>query len=290
MKPALPNQNCSIDLSDRDFALISSLAKKLYGLNLEPSKKAMIKSRLSKRLLSVGAPSLSDYCKLIETGNVTERDNFISALSTNVTHFYREKHHFDILEKRVLPGLVERLKCGGRIRIWSSACSSGQEPLSIAGSVLSVIPDANQYDIRILATDVDPQILQRAKERRFKKDECCFPSDEYKNRIFGEIYESQTYFTPIDKVSDLISFKRLNLISNWPFSGKFDAIFCRNVAIYFDQQTQVNLWDRLSNTINENGFLFIGHSERLHGPAQFEFESVGIRHSPSGLPSDIKIA
>lgn len=264
------------EFTDEDFTKISKIAKSNYGINLEISKKAMIKSRISKRLAALKITSFSQYCDLIDRGDSSENEHFISALTTNVTHFYREKHHFDLFDKHILPELASKLISGGKIQIWSAACSSGQEPFSISGSVLNHIPNASSHDIKIYATDIDPKILEAAKAGRFSVDNCKFPSDDYRNRIFGSICSKLDTIPVKSKVKDLVYFDLVNLNGEWRFREKFDVIFCRNAAIYFDRETQEKLWYRLCDRLVPGGYLFIGHSERIHGRASSQLVNIGI--------------
>lgn len=270
----LDRSPADIDLSEAEFARIAQVAKSGWGLNLESAKRPLIKSRLGRRLKALRLDSFDAYCDLLNAGTTDESDHFISALTTNVTHFFREKHHFDALRDRILPTLMERARKGERVRLWSAGCSTGQEPYSIAATVLELEPNAAHHDIRILATDVDKRVLQKAEEGIYVGTDCAFPSAKLEKAVFGNGKESACKVR--QDLKALITFRHLNLMDRWPISGHFDVIMCRNVAIYFDRDTQNRLWSRFSDALVPGGHLFIGHSERIICP-----ESAGL--APAGI-------
>jgi chemotaxis protein methyltransferase CheR len=263
-------------LTDADFTAIARRAYQDFGLHLPSSKKDLVYSRLAKRLRHLGLRDFRAYCSLIESpGGAEERMQMLSALTTNVTHFFREDHHFRLLRETVLPPLLAAARAGGRVRIWSAGCSAGQEPYSLAFTVLDLCPDAARLDIRILASDVDPAILQRAQDG-------LYPAEELKAIPAGmrERFLDQDSATPTFRINEraraIVRFAELNLMSDWPMRGPFDIIFCRNVAIYFDKQTQARLWQRYAALTPPGGYLFLGHSERLSGPAEAMYRSAGV--------------
>ncbi len=263
------------ELSDRDFKRIAMLAQAEYGIQIEPQKKSMIQSRLNKRMRKLSITDFSEYCTLVESRDPEERESFISAITTNVTHFYREVHHFTQLQKDVLPELAQRLKTGGRIRIWSAGCSTGPEPYSIAGSVLKVIPDAPRQDIKIIATDLDREVLAKARTASYQADQSQVPSPEWGPQVFENAKAAGPRTIRRD-VAGLVEFQQVNLNGSWPSLGRFDVIFCRNVAIYFDRDVQSRLLQRFAEVLNPGGALFIGHSERITGPAKDQLIPNGI--------------
>jgi chemotaxis protein methyltransferase CheR len=249
-------------MTAEDFASIASILHATSGISLSPSKTSLVYSRLAKRLRILGLESFRDYCKLISgSDGVDERQAMLAALTTNVTRYFREPHHFDYLRK-LLPDLAARAKQGGRVRIWSAGCSSGEEPYSIALTVLSMLPNAHELDVKILATDIDPVILAKAKDGLYSR-EALEPVPADLRKYFDSV-EAGRLFSPIASVRDLIVFRELNLIGPWPMTQKFDVIFCRNVAIYFDEPTQDKLFGRYAESLNPDGRLFIGHSERVN--------------------------
>jgi chemotaxis protein methyltransferase CheR len=241
------------------------------GIEIADAKVALVGSRLAKRLRALRLPNFAAYCKLIEgRDGVDERKMMISALTTNVTRFFREPHHFDDLRERLRGPLGARVRQGGRLRIWSAGCSTGEEPYSMAMTVLEIIPEAHSLDVKILATDLDPVVLKKAAAGR------------YPVRGLAEVPQARQHFEPDGAdgmvagpaLRRLVTVRPLNLVRPWPLKGPFDAIFCRNVAIYFDAATQAGLWERFAALLGPEGRLHIGHSERLTGPAT---EMLGLR-------------
>jgi chemotaxis protein methyltransferase CheR len=249
-------------MTAEDFASIASILHATSGISLSPSKTSLVYSRLAKRLRILGLESFREYCKLVSGADgVDERQAMLAALTTNVTRFFREPHHFDYLRK-LMPDLAARAKRGGRVRIWSAGCSSGEEPYSIALTLLGVLPNANELDVKILATDIDPVILAKAKEGIYSR-EALEPVPAELRKYFDGV-EANRKFSPVSAVREMIAFRELNLIGPWPMTQKFDVIFCRNVAIYFDEPTQDKLFGRYAESLNPDGRLFIGHSERVN--------------------------
>ncbi|TDX30720.1 CheR family methyltransferase [Rhodovulum visakhapatnamense] len=271
-----PRRRSEIAFGESDFQRIAAFAKSEYGLHLEPSKKAMIHSRLGKRIVALNLDGFTEYDKFLRANLDTESDHFISALTTNVTNFYREKHHFEQLQSEVLPRLVERARSGGRVRLWSAGCSSGPEPYSLSGSVILLCPEAPKLNVRILATDIDPFVLRRAEAAVYSDEEAKIPPGSWANQVFEKSGGAKTDFRVRADVRSLVSFRQLNINGNWPMSGLFDVIMCRNMAIYFDNQTQQTLWRRLAEQLVPGGMLFIGHSERVSGPATGMLEAAGV--------------
>lgn len=263
--------------SDRDFKMIADQANLRYGLSLQPSKKPLVYSRLAKRLRALQLASFEDYCALLQRPEgEAEQGQFLSALTTNVTHFFREVHHFDYLKDIIAPGLLEKCKKGESARLWSSACSSGQEAYCIAAALLMASPELGQMDIKVLATDLDPQVIQTARQGRYPADQLKAIPPKWRTSLMARQDTDQEQIVMNEAVRRMISFGELNLIGEWPMRRKFDVIFCRNAAIYFDKTTQSKLWHRFADALTEDGHLMIGHSERLSGPALTMFRSVGI--------------
>jgi chemotaxis protein methyltransferase CheR len=264
-------------LTYEDFRRIAAMLHDDAGIFLPEGKVTLVYSRLAKRLRALGLQSFRDYCEIVASAEgIDERKRMLAQLTTNVTRFFREPHHFEHLKTQVLPGLVAKAKAGGRVRLWSAACSSGQEPYSMALTLLSLMPDAADYDVKILATDIDPNILAEARRGIYGEDAVSqIPS-----------YLRQAWLTPADsrgrkswavkpEVQDLIAFRELNLIGEWPMKGTFQVIFCRNVVIYFEEQTQIKIWNRFKNLMPDGGRLYIGHSERVAGTGN-DFETDGL--------------
>jgi chemotaxis protein methyltransferase CheR len=249
-----------------DFRRIASILYADAGISLADSKATLVYSRLAKRLRALGLASFQDYCRLVgEQEGVDERQRMLAALTTNVTRFFREPHHFDHLRSKVLPRLAERARAGGRVRLWSAGCSTGPEPYSIAMTLLEALPEAVELDVRILATDIDPNVLAEAREGTYS-DQALQPAPaEARRRWFRpEKSGGQTLWRAGESLQSLIAFRELNLVAPpWPMRGRFDVIFCRNVMIYFDDATQRRVVGSLADHLQPGGQLYIGHSERV---------------------------
>ena len=258
-----------------DFKTIAQILHSHAGIALAEGKAALVYSRLAKRLRALGLRSFRDYCALIQDAKeVDERQAMMAALTTNVTRFFREPHHFDHLRDQVLPKLVDHAKRGGRVRLWSAASSNGQEPYSMAITVLAALPDAANLDVKILATDIDPNMIAEGRAGIYREDAVSPVPLDLRRRWFKKAGEGR--WEVADELRALVSFRELNLIGDWPMKGKFDVIFCRNVVIYFDEPTQERIWSRFAPLLNPGGTLYIGHSERVTGPAAQLFETTGL--------------
>lgn len=258
-----------------DFDRIAAFLHETTGILLTEANDRMVYARLAARVLELGLDSFSAYLdQALGPRAAEERDRFISALTTNTTHFYRESHHFDFLEAQVLPGLIERARAGERIRIWSAGCSTGEEPYSLAICLLKAFPDAPSHDLKILATDVDRAALARAGAATYAQNSLRDMSQPLLEIGFDRVQASDQW-TPKPEVRSLVTFRQLNLIGVWPFRGQFDVIFCRNVAIYMDAETQEKIWSGFRDALRPDGHLFIGHSERLSPSLRSSFTTVG---------------
>jgi Methylase of chemotaxis methyl-accepting proteins len=264
-------------LTAEDFRRISAMIHADAGISMPAHKATLVYSRLAKRLRILGLKDFSEYCALVASAEGSgERQEMLAALTTNVTRFYREPHHFEHLRTHILPPLIASARKGGRVRLWSAACSSGQEPYSIALTVLSLLPDAAQRDIRILATDIDPNMIAISKSGLYDRSAIEPVPSDLRQRWFAPVEGDRGMVRIADQARALVEFRRLNLIGDWPMRGTFQAIFCRNVAIYFDDPTQGKIWSRMVTLLDPAGALYIGHSERVSGPAERKLRSDGI--------------
>ena len=264
-----------IILSDQDFEAIAQFSYKHFGLAMSASKKPLVSSRLSRKLRKQNIKVFKEYLKQLDGPNADqERSELLSLLTTNVTQFFREPHHFETLRNDVLPPLLEKAKKGGRVRIWSAGCSIGQEPYTIAAVLHDMCPDADRYDIKILGTDIDPVVVKTAEQGQYPLEDFEGIPKQYKMKL--EPGSKQGTGRVPQHLRQKVTYGVLNLIEPFPFKGKFDAIFCRNVAIYFDNPTQQKVWQAFQRTLNPGGYLFIGHSERMSGPAAQHLKTVGI--------------
>lgn len=259
---------------ETDFAFIASTLYEDAGIHLPASKANLVYSRLAKRLRALGLENFRDYCALVGSEDgVTERAQMIAALTTNVTRFFREPHHFDHLRAKVIEPNVKDIRAGKRLRIWSAGCSSGQEPYSIALTLLGLLPDARGYDARILATDINTHVLETARRGVYPVEELTSVPIELRRSWMEPAGNGAMRLD--DGPRGLVTYRQLNLVGTWPMRGPFDAVFCRNVAIYFDERTQVRLLNRIASLVRPGGYLYLGHSERLIGPAETLFKIDG---------------
>ncbi|WP_363351328.1 protein-glutamate O-methyltransferase [Methylocystis echinoides] len=261
--------------TDGDFRQISRILNSEAGIYLSEAKAPFVYSRLTKRLRALGMESFHDYCALIASDSgETERYQMIAALTTNVTRFFREEHHFADLRRHVLERLAPAARTGRRIRVWSAACSSGQEPYSIAMTIFSVLPEAESLNIRVLATDIDSYMIEAAIAGEYGEDAVESVPGDMRRKWFSPAGEGLWKIS--ERLGSIVAFRKLNLVRPWPMKGKFDAIFCRNVAIYFEEKTQQEIWRRFVPLLNPGGALYIGHSERVTGPAASVLVSDGV--------------
>jgi chemotaxis protein methyltransferase CheR len=222
----------------------------------------MLYSRLSRRLRALNLKSFSSYYKLLQNDGGEELVHFVNAVTTNLTAFFREPHHFELLEQIILPKLMEKPRDNQRLRIWSAGCASGEEPYSIAMVVKEVVP--SNWDVKILATDLDSSVLAKGIQGIYEEERVSGISPLRLRRWFRKGTGNQVGRVQIvPELQALITFKHLNLMHGWPMHGPFDIIFCRNVVIYFDKATQKVLFERFANILSDEGYLLIGHSENL---------------------------
>ena len=258
--------NKSYVLTDSEYKDICSLVYDNTGIILNEEKRKLAYSRFSRRLKALKLNTFREYCDIVRSGDKLEMTHFTNAITTNLTSFFREAHHFDRLVENVMPDLLK--KSSRRIRIWSAGCSTGEEPYSLGISILKKYPEISNWDFKILATDLDSKVLQTASDGIYKPeglktlDDPTIAKDWFKAGLMNGVECVQI----VPQVRELIKFKKLNLMDQrWPMNGTFDVIFCRNVVIYFDQVTQQKLFTNFSKVQNKGDYLFIGHSETLKG-------------------------
>jgi chemotaxis protein methyltransferase CheR len=261
-----------------DFHLIAEIAQTDAGIDLCEAKAGLVYSRLTKRLRALQLETFSSYCQLISGRESAERRHMVAALTTNVTRFFREPHHFDHLGENVIKPLAAAARAGAPIRIWSAACSSGEEPYSIALTILSAIPEAAALNVRVLATDIDPEVLDKGTAGIYGEAAVAPIPAPLRQRWFSplESKSGQKSWRAGEELRKLVAFRNLNLIGHWPMRGPFHAIFCRNALIYFKEETQVEVWCRFAPLLTPDGRLYIGHSERLCGQAARLFDNEAI--------------
>ncbi len=247
--------------SDADFKFLASLAYEHSGIVLSEAKRNLAYGRLSRRLRVLKLNSFREYREHL-VRNESEVQNFINSISTNHTKLFRESHHFDHFRAHVVKPLAHSAQAQ-RVRIWSAGCSSGEEPYTIAAVIARDVANLARHDLRMLASDIDTDILTKAARGEFSVSTAEDVPAEYR-QFFPEVEGEATVQVP-EKLRAMIAFRQLNLLGPWPFKGLFDVIFCRNVMIYFDAQTKAALVERFTKQLKPGGWLYIGHSESLYG-------------------------
>ncbi|MFT6264756.1 MAG: chemotaxis protein methyltransferase CheR [Oleiphilaceae bacterium] len=260
-------------MTDADFKIISDLAYEFTGIVLGPQKRDMVYGRLARRLRDLGLTRVSDYINAVKSDQNEEVSKFINAITTNLTSFYREQHHFDFITKSLIPELKKTNLGTKKIRAWSAGCSTGEEPYSIAITFKESM-DLQGWDLKILATDLDSKVLNKGQQGIYDIDRIESIKSSYKQKWFLKDQNHPDIVKVKPEIQELIKFKRLNLLEKWPMKGPFDFIFCRNVVIYFNAETQAVLFDRYAEMLKDGGYLIIGHSESLDRTNN-RFRSIG---------------
>jgi len=269
------NRNREFEFTDASFERIRQFVTEHTGIVLSDAKKDMVYGRLSKRIRKGGFGSFDAFCDALEAGDEDEQDFMINAITTNLTAFFRENHHFEFLANTVIPDLVEKNKHNKRIRIWSAGCSTGEEPYSIAMILKEFLPDFDQWDVKILATDLDANVVAQGQSGIYRADRIeGLPEHRIKRWFKRGRGDNADLVKVSPELQQLITFKRLNLLDQWPMKGQFDFMFCRNVVIYFDKDTQRVLFERYADILAPEAHLFIGHSETLY-KVSTRFDSLG---------------
>ena len=259
-------------LSEKTLDEISKLILNETGILLTKEKSLLTQSRVQNRLNETGVSSFEEYFKLVSSNEGKgEKKKLISAITTNVSNFFREPHHYDLL----LEHIISRKKRNKNIiKIWSAGCAKGQEAYSIKMHLQGNIKEG-ATDVKILATDIDLEVLQFAKTGTYtKKMLNGVPQKQLEKWFKNQSNEMNDRYEICSQIKQNITFKHLNLISTWPTKGPFDAIFCRNVAIYFSEHHRQDLWRNFSEVLQPNGLLFLGHSERISDSQRFGLKSV----------------
>jgi chemotaxis protein methyltransferase CheR len=249
-------------LSEEDFQQIRRLVRERIGIHLADSKRELVYGRLSRRLRVLGLTCFADYLRLLERGDAEELQQFCNAITTNLTAFFREDHHFSFLARELLPALARDNADTRRVRIWSAGCSSGEEAYSIGMVVLETLGALRQWNLRILATDIDTGMLCQARGGQYGVERLQKLDGERLLRWFQPGAQSQQYRV-CEQLRRLVSFKALNLVASWPMRGPFDVVFCRNVLMYFARETQREIVRRMAALQRTGDYLVLGHSESL---------------------------
>jgi chemotaxis protein methyltransferase CheR len=262
-------------LGDGQFDQLCKLIYEHTGIKLTQAKRELVSRRFLPRLKSLGLQDFDDYLALIRSGDEAELVEFGNAITTNLTSFFRENHHFEFLKKDHLAILAQRNKLTKRLRIWSAGCSTGPEPYSIAMVLHEAMPGLNSWDAKILATDLDTACLAKAAAGLYSEKTVEGISTGRQQRWFDRVQQGDEVMMQAKEcLQSLVRFNQLNLLGPFPFAGKFDVIFCRNVFIYFDKPTQQEIVRKFADHQREGDLLIIGHSENLHSIAT-KYELVG---------------
>lgn len=262
------------EFTSRDFERIRSLVTLHTGISVSEAKQELVYSRLSRRLRQLGISSFDQYCSMVEAGEGGEVTQFVNAITTNLTAFFREGHHFEHLAEKALPSVIAASK-SKELRIWSAGCSTGEEPYSIAMVVRDCFRDRRGWALKILATDIDSNVLETARSGVYPEDRTAsLPGGALQSGFRKGVGANAGFVRVARELQDMISFRQLNLMDSWPMRHRFDIIFCRNVVIYFSKQNQRILFDRFANALTTGGFLYVGHSESLYNISS-RFELAG---------------
>lgn len=251
------------NFSDEDFKRIKRIVYDYAGIDLNESKKNLVYNRLAKRIRFLNQSSFKEYLDFVEKMGKEEFVHLINAITTNLTFFFRENHHFEYLAQTVIPELITKNARKKKIRIWSAGCSTGEEPYSIAVVLNETAP--KDWDVKVIATDLDSNVVQTAMDGVYALERLKGVSEARKKRWFLKGKGANSGKVKIkDELKQMVEFSQLNLMEDWPIKDEIDVIFCRNVVIYFDKKTQSRLFDRYAERLPMGGYLFVGHSESLY--------------------------
>jgi len=252
------------EFTDKHFNWFVKMVMEKTGITLSDQKRDLVYGRLARRLRKLDFNSFNQYIDYLKTDPQDEMVEFVNSITTNLTSFYREAHHFEYLSNTALKYLLQKRRQEKRLRIWSAGCSTGEEPYTIAMTLRESIPDINYWDVKILATDIDTNVLAKASAGIYQKERINGVSKERYKKWFSQVDGEPEKVQVNPKLRELITFKKLNLMEAWPMKGQFDILFCRNVVIYFNKDTQRILFDRFANILKEDSYMFLGHSESLY--------------------------
>lgn len=248
---------------DSDFIRVKKIAYDFAGIDLNESKKNLVYNRLAKRIRFLELSSFSTYLDYVEAQGESEFVQLINAITTNLTFFFRENHHFEHLKNTVIPELISLNKTSKKIRIWSAGCSTGEEPYSLAIILKESVPAG--WDAKVIATDLDTQVLETGSNGVYKIDRLKGVEESRKKKWFLKGLSGNEGFIKVKpELQEMVEFGQVNLMGEWNVPPTVDVIFCRNVVIYFDKPTQRKLFNRYAERLPANGHLFIGHSESLY--------------------------
>lgn len=271
----IENKTREFSFTVRDFNALRALANQHTGIVVSDDKYDMYYARLVKRLRKLGLRDFSEYVLFLEQNLETEFTPFIDSITTNLTSFFREKHHFNWLENALIPAFVAQFPGSNDFRIWSAGCSTGEEPYSIAITVQTGMGSQRSIVPSILASDIDTTVLSKASSGVYDISRIEGMDSAVKKRWFLRGKGSKAGLVRVSpELQSIIQFRQINLMQEWNIKDKFHIIFCRNVVIYFDRPTKLKLLNRFADQLLDNGFLILGHSESLHGLSD-RFETIG---------------
>jgi chemotaxis protein methyltransferase CheR len=292
--PEPKDTGAACTITEQEFQAFRELIHQETGIALAPSRVALVSARLMRRLRALKLHSFGEYYDLVrEDTSGDELRQMVNCITTNKTSFFREAHHFELLRNRVLLEAEQRARIGRarKLRIWSAGCSTGEEPYTIAMTLHEHFKHSAGWDIRILASDIDTDVLGRAERGVYRHDDLDDVPKDLVHRHFLRGTASHAGSVQVKpSLREMIAFRRINLIAEpWPLKASFDVIFCRNVIIYFNRETQRRLLERFAKHLRPSGYLFLGHSENVHGITD-QFEPIGatvyqLRRAEADTPS-----
>ncbi|MHC1480579.1 CheR family methyltransferase [Frateuria aurantia] len=284
-RPLTASIEQSLPLEEADYRFLRDLIHARSGITLGDHKQRLLQGRLQRRLRSLKLDSFAAYCERVRNDPEPEMAALLSAVSTNVTRFFRESHHFDYLAKELLPKWLAAGRT--RLRLWSAGCASGEEAYTLAMVLERAVRESGRsVDALILATDLSIEALEAANAGVYRVDELTDVPADLRTRWFMRgtgLHEGEARIRP--ELREWIRFQRLNLLERWPMQGQFDVIFCRNVVIYFDRDGKRRLFSRFAGQIQSRGYLFLGHSESMAGLSE-DFDLIGrsiYQHRPGNM-------
>jgi chemotaxis protein methyltransferase CheR len=254
-----PNTLTSHDLKNSEFEKVRNLLFDYCGISLHEGKRALVRARLMKRIRKLKLSGFDEYLNYVETDNSgAEFLSLVDVLTTNKTSFFRESQHFDFIRDNVIPSIR-----GRSVKWWSAGCSTGEEPISWAITLLEENSEVTRNDVKILATDLSRDVLQVAKQGIYRPEKLAGVPNFVLKRYFSQAEDGD--YIVSDRIRRMITYGRLNLTEPWPMKGPFNIIMCRNVMIYFNRKTQQELISRFYDLLEPGGYLFLGHSESVSG-------------------------
>ncbi len=258
-----------IKMPDSIFERLSSFIYKEYGIKMPPAKKVMLQSRLQRRLRDMKMSSYEEYCDFVfsKEGEAMELVHMIDVVTTNKTDFFREPAHFDFLKNTVLPDFIHKNKLNNTLKVWSAGCSSGEEVYTLAMVISEFSKNQHKIDYSIFGTDISSRILKRAIDAVYHQDKIINIPMEIKKKYFLRSKDREKpQVRVVAELRNKCSYQRLNFMDEkYPIKEDFDVIFCRNVLIYFDRQTQQAVINKICRNLKSGGYFFLGHSESITG-------------------------